>query len=70
MPQVDGYTLIQQIRGQGYTQQQLPAMALSAYAREEDRQQALSAGFQQHLSKPVDPTALVVAIKKLLMERM
>lgn len=43
----------------------LPALALSAYAREEDRQRALDAGFQIHLSKPVEPNDLVAVVVKL-----
>ena len=53
MPEVDGYTLITKIRAlpQG---EKLPAIALSAYAGEVDRQRSLEVGFQEHLNKPVD----------------
>jgi CheY-like chemotaxis protein len=60
MPGEDGYTLIRKIRarktevGGG-----VPAVALSAYGRDEDRTKALSAGFQVHVGKPVAPSMLV-----------
>ncbi|MGF1933673.1 MAG: AAA family ATPase [Nostoc sp. ChiQUE02] len=66
MPEMDGYMLMQQIRSlepeQGGT---IPAIALTAYAGEIDRQQAIAVGFQQHISKPVDPEELVKAIVSL-----
>jgi CheY-like chemotaxis protein len=43
----------------------IPAVALTAFATEKDRQLAISAGFQMHLAKPVDPDALVAAIERL-----
>jgi CheY-like chemotaxis protein len=43
----------------------IPAAALTAFAREEDRQLAMHAGFQMHLSKPVDPSALALAVAAL-----
>jgi CheY-like chemotaxis protein len=67
MPEMDGYSLIQQIRTwspeQGGT---IPAIALTAYAGEINQQQALAAGFQMHISKPVEPEELVKAIARLL----
>jgi CheY-like chemotaxis protein len=66
MPEMDGYTLIRQIRKwapeQGGT---LPAIALTAYAGELNRQQAIAAGFQLHLSKPVESEELIKAIRAL-----
>ena len=63
MPEMDGYMLMRQVRSlkpeQGGT---IPAIALTAYAGEMDQQQALAVGFQQHISKPVDPQELVKAI--------
>ncbi|MBD2593764.1 PAS domain S-box protein [Nostoc spongiaeforme FACHB-130] len=67
MPEVDGYMLIRQVRQ--LTPQQggnVPAIALTAYAGEINQQQALTAGFQLHVPKPVDPDALVKAIASLL----
>ncbi|MBE8997295.1 AAA family ATPase [Nostoc sp. LEGE 12447] len=67
MPEMDGYMLIRQIRSlepeQGGT---IPAIALTAYAGEMDSQQAIAVGFQQHISKPVDPEELVKAIGSLI----
>jgi PAS domain S-box-containing protein len=67
MPEMDGYSLIRQIRK--WSPQQggnIPAIALTAYAGEINQQQALAAGFQMHISKPVDPEELVQAIVQLL----
>ncbi|HEY9763368.1 MAG TPA: PAS domain-containing protein [Trichocoleus sp.] len=62
MPEVDGYTLIQQVRMLPPERGgQIPAIALTAYARAEDQQRALASGFQQHVVKPLDPTRLVQA---------
>ncbi|MEG4026876.1 MULTISPECIES: PAS domain S-box protein [unclassified Microcoleus] len=67
MPEMDGYALIRQIRKwspqQGGT---IPAIALTAYAGEINQQQALAAGFQIHIPKPVEPEELVKAIARLL----
>ena len=66
MPEVDGYMLIRQIRAMPPEQGgQIPAIALTAYAGETDYKQALAAGFQKHISKPVEPDELVDAIAKL-----
>jgi signal transduction histidine kinase/ActR/RegA family two-component response regulator len=66
MPEEDGYTLIRRIRG-GLVPAcaAIPAAALTAFAREDDRQLALSAGFQMHLVKPVDSDALIGAVARL-----
>jgi len=60
MPQVDGYTYIQRVRSRN-SGGGPPAIALSAYARVEDVQRALRAGFQEHLSKPIDQRKLLEA---------
>jgi PAS domain S-box-containing protein len=62
MPGQDGYELIRAVRKRGY---QLPAAALTAFARAEDRRRALLAGFQIHLAKPVDPGELTAAVASL-----
>ena len=59
IPGEDGYDLIRQIRARGFDAARLPAIALTAYARSEDRERALQAGYQQHLSKPLDVGQLV-----------
>lgn len=67
MPQMDGYTLIRQIRQLSPEQGgQIRAIALTAYAGETNQQQALAAGFQRHLPKPVEPETLVQTIEQLL----
>ncbi|MEH1865878.1 MAG: response regulator [Nostoc sp.] len=63
MPDMDGYTLIRQIRNQPSDQSgEIPAIALTAYAGEIDQQLALAAGFQQHISKPIEVEVLMQAI--------
>ena len=63
MPDRDGYALIRQVRAiESERPNAIPAIALTAYAREEDRNQLLKAGFQLHLPKPVEPAALVAAV--------
>lgn len=67
MPDRDGFWLLQQVRSLPADQGgNIPAIALTAYAREEDRARAIAAGFQLHIAKPVDPIDLVVAITKLV----
>ncbi|MBZ8179865.1 response regulator [Oscillatoria salina IIICB1] len=66
MPDVDGLMLIEQIRSLPPEKGgQIPAIALTAYVRIEDRQQALARGYQLHLSKPCEPKNLVQAIVRL-----
>lgn len=66
MPNEDGYSLIRKVRvleeGQD---KRIPAIALTAHARASDRLQALSAGYQLHMPKPVEPAELVMAIANL-----
>lgn len=67
MPDMDGYMLIRQIRALPPQQGgNVIAIALTAYAGDFNQQQALQAGFQQHLSKPIEPDELVKAISALL----
>ncbi|BDA70612.1 hypothetical protein RIVM261_074570 [Rivularia sp. IAM M-261] len=67
MPQMDGYTLIRHIRNLPKEQGgEVPAIALTAYAAEADKETALSSGFQQHIAKPVDPVECIGAIIQLL----
>jgi PAS domain S-box-containing protein len=68
MPGEDGYEFIQQVRSIEERQHspRIPALALTAFAREEDRQKALAAGFDAHSSKPVDPERLLIQVAGLL----
>lgn len=67
MPDEDGFTLIRRIRSLPPEQGgDIPAAALTAYAREGDRLQALAAGFQMHIPKPIEPIQLLTVISKLI----
>ncbi|HET6879827.1 MAG TPA: response regulator [Pirellulales bacterium] len=67
MPEQDGYDLIREVRRLPASQGgQMPALALTAFAREEDRLRALGAGFQLHAIKPIVPDELVAAVAKLV----
>jgi CheY-like chemotaxis protein len=66
MPEEDGFALIKKIRGLSVKQgRDILAIALTAYARNEDRIQALISGFQMHMSKPVEPRELILAVANL-----
>jgi len=65
MAEQDGYQLLRTLRAQGLTAQRLPAIALTAFARMQDRNEALAAGFQDHLVKPLDPQMLIARIAML-----
>jgi len=67
MPDVDGYELIRRVRTLDVTRSSpLPAIAVTAYARAEDRQRSLLAGYQMHLAKPVEAREVVAAIASLM----
>ncbi|MBD1867060.1 PAS domain-containing protein [Cyanobacteria bacterium FACHB-471] len=70
MPDMDGYTLLRRVRllppDQGG---QIPAIALTAYAAEIDHQQAIKAGFQRHVAKPVEPEALIRTVATLVQQQ-
>jgi len=67
MPGVDGYELIRLIRAlESDRRAPTPAIAITAYARSEDRQRSLLAGYQMHLAKPIEARELVAAIASLL----
>jgi PAS domain S-box-containing protein len=67
MPEIDGYELISRIRASANSHvRDLPAAALTAFARSEDRTRALRSGFEMHLAKPVDPGELVASIATLV----
>jgi len=66
MPGEDGYTLMRKVRALEAEQGgQIPAVALTAYAREEERRSALAAGFQQHMPKPVNVVELAAIVANL-----
>jgi signal transduction histidine kinase/ActR/RegA family two-component response regulator len=69
MPGGDGYSLIRQIRSGGSYISSIPAAAITAHAREEERTRALAAGFQMHLAKPVEPGEIVRMVDHLAHDR-
>jgi signal transduction histidine kinase/DNA-binding response OmpR family regulator len=67
MPNEDGYSLIRKVRQlRSKRAKHVPALALTAYATDEDRSLALSAGFQMHLAKPIEPENLISSIAAAL----
>ncbi|HEU4593671.1 MAG TPA: ATP-binding protein [Pyrinomonadaceae bacterium] len=67
MPGEDGYALIQKVRAaEDSSAARIPAIALTAYARAEDRVRALSAGFHVHVPKPIEPVELIVVVASLI----
>ena len=67
MPDIDGYMLIHEVRTRTPEQGgQIPAIALTAFASNDDQEKALKAGFQMHLPKPLNPEELIAAIVKLM----
>jgi CheY-like chemotaxis protein len=66
MPEMDGFELIRQLRkSPDAFVRNLPAAALTAFARSDDRTKALRSGFEMHLAKPVDPGELVASVATL-----
>jgi CheY-like chemotaxis protein len=66
MPEIDGFEVIRRVRASvDPAIRNVPAAALTAFARSEDRTKALQSGFQMHLAKPVDPGELVASIATL-----
>ena len=67
LPEEDGYTLIRRLRAdEAGTGKRLPAIALTAFARTEDRLQALASGYNMHVPKPVEPAELLLVIASLV----
>jgi PAS domain S-box-containing protein len=66
MPEMDGYMFMKRVRALESAQRNVPAIALTAYARAEDRLRALAAGFQMHVPKPVEASELVMVIASLV----
>jgi PAS domain S-box-containing protein len=65
MAQLDGYQMLRNLRSAGFDEKRLPAIAVTAFSRSQDRADALAAGFQAHLAKPVKAEALVTAVANL-----
>jgi CheY-like chemotaxis protein len=74
MPEMDGYELIGRLRAMGGAPElgrlsRLPAIALTALARPEDRTLSLAAGFQMHVAKPVELAELIMVIATLIRDQ-
>ncbi len=65
MAQLDGYQMLRNLRAGGFDAKRLPAIALTAFSRMQDRDDALAAGFQLHMAKPVRAEALIAAVANL-----
>jgi len=65
MPGMDGLALIEAVRRRLDAARTVPAIALTAYARSQDRLTALSSGYQRHLPKPIDHSQLVATIRAI-----
>ena len=66
MPGMDGFELMRELRRRGSGNGgNVPAIALTAYAGEESRREALAAGFEEHVAKPAEPQQLVAAVARL-----
>jgi len=66
MPGMDGYELMRKVRSQELVTQRIPAVALTAFARAEDRKRAVLAGYQAHVAKPFDVAELIIVVAGLL----
>ncbi|MEJ0085008.1 MAG: response regulator [Pseudomonadota bacterium] len=69
MARLDGYQMLRNLRAAGFDALRLPAIALTAFSRLQDRDDALAAGFQAHLAKPVRAEALVSAVANLIRKK-
>jgi hypothetical protein len=65
MPNMDGYQLIRKLRAEEPRDQRVPALALTAFERAEDRKRSLVAGYQAHLAKPFDVGELILLVARL-----
>jgi PAS domain S-box-containing protein len=66
MPEMDGYQLIRKLRAEESRSERIPALALTAFARAEDRKRSLVAGYQAHLAKPFDVGELILVVADLV----
>jgi CheY-like chemotaxis protein len=66
MPGEDGYSLIRRLRASDSPAANVPAIALTGFARDDDGQMALNAGFHAHVCKPVQPAQLLALVERLL----
>jgi CheY-like chemotaxis protein len=64
MPGEDGYQFIRRVRALG--QARIPSIALTGFASKDDREQAMSAGFDEHIAKPIDPDRVIDRLERLV----
>jgi len=70
MPVEDGYSLIRKARSSESDKiKRLPAVALTAYASQQDRDRAIDAGYDEHLAKPIDPARFAAVLARLNVPR-
>jgi CheY-like chemotaxis protein len=69
MPGVDGYEFMRRVREVGGEAGKVPAVAVTAFARSEDRARAIRAGYQAHVAKPVEPAMLITAVAAVYRNR-
>lgn len=68
MPERDGYDLIHELRQDGHAAEHIPAIAVTAFARPDDREKMLRSGFQAHVAKPVDVGVLTNTVYEVLQQ--
>ena len=66
MPYADGYELLRELRAMGEPYATIPVLALTAYARDEDRARAMSAGFRAHVGKPFESTDFLRKVAEII----
>jgi CheY-like chemotaxis protein len=66
MPGTDGYQMIRELRASETRMERVPALALTAFARAEDRKRSLVAGYQAHLAEPFDIAELILVVADLV----
>jgi PAS domain S-box-containing protein len=69
MARLDGYQMLRNMRAAGFDAERMPAIALTAFSRVQDRDDAMEAGFQAHLAKPVRAEALIAAVANLILKK-
>ncbi len=69
MPKRDGYDLLRDLRARGVGPENLAAIAISAFARKEDRDRAFAAGYQAHFAKPIDARKIAAMIAVLARQK-
>lgn len=69
MPQLDGYELMRRVRALERDSRRIPAVAVTGYATEADRERALASGYNTHVAKPIEPVSVAAAVRRALQEK-